>query len=236
MSAHLPVLLEIIPELAPAVGFKQNNPYHCYDVLKHILISVDNAPKDVVIRLTMLFHDIAKPKCYTESDDGVGHFYGHPQESSDIAKEILTRLKYDNDTIKAGTQLVLYHDSEIKCKKHIKRWLNKIGEERFRQLIEVKKADTMAQAVEIREDKLNILNGLLVSLDETIGQQQCFSLKDLAVNGRDLINAGVPEGAKIGVILNKLMDMVIEDEAENDKLILLEITQKLKEDFYTNKI
>lgn len=228
LSAHLPVLLEIIPELEQSAGFGQNNPYHCYDVLTHTLKSVDAAPVDLIIRLTMLFHDIAKPKCYKDSGGGAGHFYGHPQEGSDMAKEILARLKYDNDTITAVTELVLYHDSEINRTQHIKRWLNKIGEERFRQLLEVKRADTMAQAEAIREERLNILDGLVVSLDEIIAQEQCFSLKDLAVNGRDLINTGVQEGKKVGVILNKLMDMVIDDEAENDKAVLLKIAREIQ--------
>ena len=230
ISEHIQVIGIIIPELIPTIGFEQNNPYHCYDVFNHILYSIENAPKDVVIRLTMLLHDIAKPKCYTETDDGIGHFYGHPQESSDMAKAILSRLKYDNETIKAVTQLVLYHDSEITRRQHIKRLLNKIGEERFRQLIEVKRADTMAQAANVHNDKLNILNELLISTDEIIEQQQCFSLKDLAVNGRDLIEAGISEGAEIGVILNRLVDMVIDEEVANDKEVLLGLARKLREE------
>jgi tRNA nucleotidyltransferase (CCA-adding enzyme) len=174
----------------------------------------------------MLFHDIGKPNCYSEAE-GIGHFYGHPQASTDMTKDILTRLKYDNDTLKAVTELVLYHDSEINRKQHIKRWLNKIGEERFRQLLEVKRADTMAQAVDVRPNKLENLDKLLVSLDEIIIEQQCFSLKDLAVNGRDLMDAGVPQGTKIGAILNKLMDLVIGDEAANDRAVLLGIAREM---------
>jgi tRNA nucleotidyltransferase (CCA-adding enzyme) len=175
----------------------------------------------------MLLHDIGKPSNYTQSEDGIGHFKGHPQTGTDMAKDILSRLKYDNDTLKTVTQLVLYHDSEINRKQHIKRWLNKIGEERFRQLIEVKKADALAQAEHVRQDRITELNGLLVKLDEILVQQQCFSLKDLAVNGKDLIEAGVPQGTQIGVILNKLMDMVIDDEAMNDREVLLEIVRKM---------
>jgi tRNA nucleotidyltransferase (CCA-adding enzyme) len=224
LLAHFDILTTIIPELSAARGFKQNNPYHCYDVLEHILYSVENAPKDIIIRLIMLFHDIGKPNCYSEAD-GIGHFYGHPQASTDMTKDILTRLKYDNDTIKAVTELVLYHDSEINRKQHIKRWLNKIGEERFRQLIKVKKADALAQAEHVRQDRIAELNGLLIKLDEILAEQQCFSLKDLEVNGRDLLEAGVPQGTQIGVILNRLMDMVIDDEAANDREVLLEIAR-----------
>ena len=230
LSSHIPVLTTIIPELERVAGFEQNNPYHCYDVLTHTLTSVDAAPKDLTIRLTMLFHDIARPKCYTEAEDGVGHFYGHPQESSDMVNEILLRLKYDNDTIKAVTQLVLYHDADIEPRrKHIKRWLNKIGEERLRQLLVIKRADAMAQSDKHRQAKLDKLNSIPPLIDEIITQQQCFSLKDLAVNGRDLINAGVQEGTQIGAILNRIMDMVIDEEVENDKAALLGVAHKIIE-------
>jgi len=152
----------------------------------------------------------------------MGHVHGHQQVSSDMAKEILARLKYDNDTIKTVTQLVLYHDINIQAdSKIIKRRLNKIGEEQFRRLIEVKRADMTAHAKEAREKGLFLIEEILSVLDEIIAQQQCFSLKDLAVNGRDLIAAGVPQGAQIGVVLNKLMDMVIDEIIENDKAVLL---------------
>jgi len=227
LSEHLPVVFEIIPELAPAAGFEQNNPHHCHDVLGHILHSVENAPVDVVVRLAMLFHDIAKPGCYTESD-GVGHFYGHPKISSDMAGRILSRLKYDNHTLEAVVLLVLHHDREIPpVPKSVKRWMNKIGEERFAQLIEAKKADAMAQSPDHRAKKLEILNKISGLAEQIIKQQQCFSLKDLAVNGRDLMAAGVSEGEQIGVMLNCLLDMVIDGQVENDKTELLRTTRKI---------
>jgi len=176
----------------------------------------------------MLFHDIAKPVSYTEVDS-VGHFYGHPQISSDMATEILLRLKYDNDTIEAVTQLILYHDTDIQPRrKHIKRWLNRIGEERFRQLLIIRKADAMAQSEEYRQEKLDALKLTLPILDDIIEQQQCFSLKDLAINGRDLIAIGVPEGVTIGVILNKLLDAVINEAVVNEKNHLIQEAYKWK--------
>jgi len=227
---YISVITEIIPEIAPTIGFYQNNPYHCYDVLNHILYSVENTRKDVRIRLAMLFHDIAKPECYTEAD-GTGHAYGHPKISSDTAKTILLRLKYDNNTIETVTQLILYHDDDIlPHRKHIRRWLNRIGEERLRQLIEVKRADAMAQSSYGRRKKIDDLTGLLILIDDIIKQRHCFALKDLAVNGRDLMNSGITKGVMIGIILNRLMDMVIDGQIENDKIILLETAYKLFRD------
>ena len=218
---HRDIIAEIIPELIPTFGFMQNNPHHLWEVYLHTAQSIQYATSDVVIRLTMLFHDIAKPQCYTEKD-GIGHFYGHAQISSDIAKEVLSRLKYDNSTIKAVTELVLNHDADIEPRrKHIKRRLNKIGEVRLRQLIEVKKADAMAHAEPYRQERLDKLSKIPSMISEIIEQRQCIAIKDLAVNGSDLMEIGISEGPRIGELLNHLVDMVIDETIENDKDDLL---------------
>jgi len=228
MLKHMPVITEIIPEMSPVIGFKQNNPYHCYDVLNHILFSVENAPEDVEIRLSMLFHDIGKPGCYTETA-GIGHFYGHQRAGSRITKRILSRLKYDRNTVETVTELISYHDADIQPRgKNIKRWLNKIGEKRLRQLLEVKRADALAHTAGYGQKKAGELKKILALLDEIIEQKQCFSLKDLSVKGDDLIAIGIPEGVRIGKVLNQLMDMVIDERVENDRVKLLEIAHGLK--------
>ena len=128
LLSFVSIMEEIIREISDIIGFEQNNPYHHLDVWRHTVESVVQAPAETVLRLTMLFHDIAKPKCYTEVDS-VGHFYGHPQVSSGMAKAILSRLKYDNNTIETVAQLIRYHDADIQPgRKHIKRWLSRIGE------------------------------------------------------------------------------------------------------------
>ena len=225
LLGHTDILTEIIPEFIPAVGFNQKRPEHCYNVFEHSLHSLSEAPKDIIIRLAVLFHDIGKPATYTD-ENGLGRYFNHFKVGAEITEIILKRLRYDNDTIKAVTELVRLHDSGILLEaKYIKRWLNKIGEERFRQLLEVKKADIKGLAGHIIPRALSNINKVEQILAEVTTEQQCFSLKDLVVNGRDLIAAGVPEGAKIGVILNKLMDMVIDDESANDKAALLEIAE-----------
>jgi len=224
---YISVITEIIPEMAPTIGFDQNNQHHCYDVLNHILFSVENALKNVHIRLAMLFHDISKPECYTEAD-GTGHSYGHQQASSDTAKRILLRLRYDKDTIETVTQLILYHDADIQPhRKHIRRWLNKIGEKRLRQLVEVKRADAIAQSDYGRQKKIENLTDILILIDEIIKQRQCFSLKELAVNGRDLSALGIKEGIGVGLILNQLMNMVMDEQVDNDRMKLLETAGRL---------
>ena len=225
---HQQIFTEIIPELVNTIGFEQNTPYHCYDVFTHTTHSIQNAPTDVKLRLTMFFHDIGKPDCYTEDEIGIGHFYGHAAVSVEKAELILKRLKYDNDTIETVKELILYHDAELQTRnKNIKRWLNRIGEERFRQLIQVQNADGMSQEHIHGEQKRLSLEKVLLMLDVILEEQQCFSLKDLAVNGKDIVDMGVLEGKQVGIILNRLMDMVIDEEIENNRESLLKEAAKL---------
>lgn len=219
------VIAEFIPEINPMIGFKQNNQYHHLDVWKHTIETVVNSPNEIILRLTMLLHDIAKPICYTEDEQGRGHFYGHSSHSADIAEKILKRLKYDNCTILCVKELILYHDYTIKAKKkNIKHMLNKLGEQSSRRLIEVKKADIKGHNPKYIK-YIDIIDKANDLIDEIIEQQQCFCLKDLAVNGKDLINEGIPKGAQIGIVLNRLMDMVIDDKIENDKEKLLALVR-----------
>ena len=227
LLSYTSVIEEIIPEINETVGFDQNSPYHHLDLWKHTITSVSKTPEDMTLRLTMLLHDIAKPKCYTEVDS-IGHYYGHPKISSDMARKILRRLKYDNNTISSVIKLILYHDTEIQPKaRYIRKWLNRLGEKRFRQLIEIKRADTLAQSEKYRREKLKALDEIMSVLDVIIREQQCFSMADLAVDGRDMISIGVPEGAEIGRILKVLLGMVIEGHAGNDREELLKIAEEL---------
>lgn len=229
LRSYKDVFAVFIPELESMVGFEQNNPHHHVDVWEHTVEAVTYAPADTVLRLTLLLHDIAKPLCYTQVD-GVGHFYKHGQIGADMAKDILRRLKYDGNTVSAVSQLVLYHDAEIEPRrKIIRRWLSRIGEERLRMLIDIKKADTLAQAPEYRGKKLDALDAAADLIDEVIEQRLCFSLKDLAVNGRDLMDAGITDGVQIGRMLNRLLEMVVDESAENDKEVLLHQAREIAE-------
>lgn len=222
LRGYAEVLNVFIPELAPMQGFIQNNRYHYLDVWEHTVKAVALAPDDLLIRLTLLFHDIAKPECYTEDEEGNGHFYGHPKESSRLARIIMKRLKFANKTIEAVSELVLYHDSEISLKERsIKKWLNKLGEERIRQLLLVKEADAKAQHEKYRGEKLAKLAALRQGLELILAQGQCFALRDMAIDGSDLLQFGIPKGKQIGEVLDRLLALVLEGKIENDREKLL---------------
>lgn len=211
----------VIPEILPMVGFEQNNPHHVYDVFTHTLIALENTPNELHLRLTAFFHDIGKPHTYTVDEQGVGHFYGHPAESVRIAQAILERLRCDNSTKDNVLTLVKYHDATlVPKKKNIKRWFTKLTPTLFFDLLAIKKADNLAQNPQflIPQETFDTLNNIA---QEIITNQECFSLKDLAVNGTDLIQLGYT-GKEIGTILNQLLECVINDVIENDRSILLQ--------------
>lgn len=222
--ACFPDILSVcIAEIKQCIGFQQNNPHHNRNVWDHTLFAVSVAPKDIYTRLALLYHDIGKPLCYSE-DSGVGHFYGHAAVSRDIAEKSLRNLRFDNQTIKLVTQLVEAHDRTIEPRKPvIRRCLNKMGMDQFLRLLDVKEADYAAQA-QIYGDRLHKAE-ILQMTDEIIAaqiqQKDCFTLKDLAVNGNDLIQLGYRPGKKIGIVLNQLLEMVIDGTMENDKTKLL---------------
>ena len=223
----------IIPELKDCITFDQNNPYHIYTVYDHISCSLSYAPNDLIVKLALLFHDIGKPKCQHFDDFGVGHFHGHAKISAEIADKRLKELKYDNETRIKVVELISYHDvtfvyTEKEIKKCVKRWLNKIGEEQFRRLLNIRIADILAQNPEYALNRLNNIYKLLNALEEVLKEKECFTLKDLLINGTDLIDMGIKEGKQIGIILNTLLEKVIDGELENNKEVLL---QHVEENF-----
>ena len=140
-----------LPEIAPCVGFDQHNRHHIYDVWGHSAHAVAAVPAEVVLRWTMLLHDIGKPACFTRDEQGVGHFYGHPAISADLAADICRRLRMDNRTAERIVTLVRWHDRDIaRTEKAIARAVSQLGEETFRQLLEVKRGDNAAQSPEDR--------------------------------------------------------------------------------------
>lgn len=213
----------IMPEFDLAMETEQNHPHHCYPVGEHIIHSMEAVANQKVLRLTMLFHDIGKPLKHTVEADGYDHFHGHADKSADIAKDILKRLKFDNDTIDKVTRLVLYHDYKIEPeKKYVRRAIHKIGEDIFPEYLQVQRADIEAQSAYMREEKLERLAAVERLYEEIIRDQECISLKTLAVKGADLIEAGIKPGREMGIILNEMLELVLEDNTRNNQKFLLE--------------
>lgn len=217
------VFFQIIPELREEDGFAQKNYHHKYDVLEHSLVALDNCDKDITLRLATLLHDIAKPRTFSLDEDGVGHFFGHANLGAIISRDILTRMKYDKNTVDEVEKLIKYHDMVIdKDFVFIKRWLGKLGVVTFKKLLRLKRADNLAQADFVIEDRLKDLDEISKMVDQIQWEEQCFDLKDLEINGRDLLDIGFAQGKTIGNILNILLEAVISEAVDNKKELLLQ--------------
>lgn len=209
-----------IPELKDMIGFQQNNPYHAYDVFDHTVHAIGKCESDdLVVRLAVFFHDFGKPHSYQDGEDGIRHFKGHGKVSAKITDSIMKRLRFDNETRNNVVELVYYHDATFKVgNKYVKRWLNKIGEKQFRRLLEVRKSDIKGQKPDYEESRIEKVNNIENILDEILQGQECFSLKDLAVNGNDVKQAmNLKEGKDIGYWLNEILKRVMDGELKNDR-------------------
>jgi len=218
----------ILPEFDVMMQTEQETPHHKYSVGEHTLKSLEFVRPDKVLRLTMLFHDVAKPVMKTIDEKGVAHFKMHDVKGVEMTKQILRRLKFDNDTMNKVVKLVQYHDYRMPAEaKNVRRAMNKIGEDLFTYYLEVRRADALAQSEYMQEEKLQNIEEIKFRYEEIVKRQECVSLKDLAVSGSDLIAEGMKPGKEIGEILNKLLEMVIENPELNSKEKLLELKDKI---------
>lgn len=210
-----------IPELIPMFNFNQNNPYHIYDVYTHTVNVVKHTEKNIINRLAALFHDIGKPSSYTVDDKGVGHFYGHPDSSSIIARKIMRRLKYSKQDIHDIIKVIKYHDYDINStKKSVRKFLSKFGTELIDVLFDVKYADVHSQnpAYNSRLEKIEETRLLI---DNVISSSECFSIKDINFSGKDILQMGIPEGRIINDILQDLLNEITQENLSNDFNVLL---------------
>ena len=218
------VFCQFWPQLGPLVGLEQHNPWHCWGGWEHTIHAVEAAPADVTLRLAMLLHDIGKPACKSTDEQGINHFYGHPAVSAKLADEMLRALKFNNKTRERVVLLVERHDVQIPPKGQvIRRWLNRLGPEAFSQLLEVKRADNMGQAPEKVRSRLAELDVINSKAEQILAEGQCFTLKDLTVNGRDVIAAGIEPGTKVGQVLSELLEQVLSRNVPNERSALLKL-------------
>ena len=200
----------------------QNNPYHHLNLIDHTFLATNLIENELHLKLTMLLHDIGKLETETLDENDISHYYNHAVYSEEKAKEILTRMKYDNTTIEKVLTLIKYHDCTLESNHSIKKMLNKIGEELLGDLIKVKWADILAQNPIYAKDRLLNLVEVQLKLNDILVKNECFSLKDLNINGRDLMEElNLIGGKQIGEILNYLLDKVLESPELNIKETLL---------------
>ena len=215
------------PEILPMVGFDQRNRHHCYDVWEHTLHALSDTPPDPIVRCVMLLHDIGKPKTFTLDAEGHGHFRGHPLVSRDLAEEMLCRLKCSNAFRQTVTRLVEWHDRGIcQNERTLRRALYSLGEQDLKRLLVIKRADNLAQAPAFQQRQAE-LDWAEKELTRLLEERACMSLRDLAVNGKDLTGMGL-RGPEVGAMLETLLSRVVDGELPNEPAVLLDTARQLQ--------
>ncbi len=213
-----PILAQVIPELEPTMGFAQHNSHHIHDVFTHICHVTETVPPELSLRWAALFHDIGKPGTFSWGEDGQGHFYGHAEVSARMAEEILLRLKAPTALREEVVFLIARHmASKVSDRKQLRRRLSKWGQDRLKKLFALQRADFHSKGVAIEQPFFDETDTLL---EELIAQNCCLTLRDLAVNGHDLMALGI-SGKDIGNSLNMLLAKVLDEELPNEKSALL---------------
>ncbi len=211
----------LLPEIEKCVGFEQHTKYHNKDVYEHTIATVSAIKPIKHLRLAMFLHDIGKPDFYTVDEKGQGHFKGHAEGSCQIAERFLKNYKYDNVTIRNVIELVKNHDIVIKNnERQIKRYLNRFGERMFMDIIAVHIADDIGKSPDY-QSRIDVYMQVVETTKKIISENECFSLKNLAINGNDIKMLGY-DGKDIGSILQCLLEKVMDGDCLNEKEILIE--------------
>ena len=218
---YAPILAQVIPELAPCIGFVQHTHHHIYDVFTHTAHVVEAAPPALALRWAALLHDIGKPSCFTMDEQGQGHFLGHAKVSAKMANDVLLRLKAPTALREQVVFLITQHMTPLEPdRKLLRRRLGQYGEEGVRALLALQKADFGSKGTGTAAEEA-IFDQIEAVLDELLCEQACFGIKDLAVNGNDLLALGFVPGPKIGACLSHLLALVQDEKLPNKKEALL---------------
>ena len=218
------VLVAVMPEIAACKGFDQHTPYHIYDVWEHTAWVVQRAPRSRLARWAALFHDIGKPAAFYTDANGRGHFFKHQELSAILADGIMKRLLVSPSFASKALTLVRIHDRQIAATpRSVKRALANLGGDvdLFRMLCGIKRADALAQS-DLAAPRVELSYELECVLDEVLASDGAFTLKQLAIDGNDIMALGVSAGPEVGLILQTCLDAVIDERVANEREALLE--------------
>ena len=222
-----PILAAVIPELEPLIGFDQRSPHHAYDLFTHVAHVTAGVPADLTLRWAALLHDVGKIPTFTQDETGRGHFYGHAKAGAEMANAILLRLKAPTALREQVALLIEKHMTRLEPeKKNLRRWLGRLGWETIDRLLLLQEADMGSKGTG-KPEEMEQFPKIRELLKEIKAENACLSLKDLAVNGHDLVALGFT-GKAIGETLNALLEQVLDEKLPNEKQALLECIKKTR--------
>lgn len=215
----------LFPDVYKMKGVIQNNPFHCFDVYDHTMEVIKNTDTDLIMRLSALFHDTGKPPTLTTDENGANHFYNHARKSAEIVSSALKALKYDNHTHDVVFCIVKYHDYNFKYDtKSIKKLLGHFGEDMSRRFLDFYYSDTMGKSDFAKEKKLPHIELCKNALDQVIASGEPFAIKDLAINGKEIMEIlHIKPGKEVGQILSYLLEQVVAEPELNTKEKLINL-------------
>ncbi len=216
------VVAAFIPQIQPCIGFDQRNPHHVYTVWEHMVRAAQAAPPQTAMRYALLFHDIGKPATFRMGEDGYGHFHGHREAGAGIFHELARALRIPRRQAAHVELLVRYHDANLPTtKKGLRRWIVRFGEQTVRELLVVHRCDISALNPAEVDGALANMDAYDAFFAEVLAGMQVFGIGDLAVDGRDLMDAGVPQGPQVGQALRSCLQAVVDGELANEREALL---------------
>ena len=221
-----PILAKVMPELAPTIGFDQHSPYHAYDVFTHTAHVTAAVSGEPALRWAALLHDVGKVPTFTLDENGRGHFYGHAQVGAKMADALLRRLKSPTALREQVVSLIDQHMTKLPAeKKALRRWLSKLGVEQLTLLLQLQEADTANKGI-CKAEELACFRTMEALLAQILAENACLQIKDLAIDGHDLMALGYA-GPAIGKILHSLLEQVLDEKLPNDRQALLAAVKDL---------
>lgn len=220
------ILALILPEMSEGKGLDQKG-FHDFDVFTHSLFACDASPKDLIVRLAALFHDIGKPRSVSYDEASIPSFHRHEQLSADMTRVILDRLKFPRAAQRSVYHLIeqhMFHYQEEWSDAAVRRFISRVGQDSIGRLFQLRVAD--AEGMAKRRAHPFKLEELKTRVDEVIAEENAFTVKELAVDGNDLSHsAGVPKGPEMGIVLDFLLESVLDDPGLNTREQLIEIAR-----------
>lgn len=226
LDEYKDVFVNFIPELKSTFGFRQYRKNHLFDVFVHTVKAISFSPPNLILRLSLLLHNIGKPDCFSLDENGTGHFYGHSERSRILTECILTRMGYDDDTIDTVCYIVKHHDDEIPENRYLlKKHLRFVNIEKYKLLIQCKISDTMAKAAHL-SDYANKLKKLLDLVTDISSSNECYRFDQLAITRSELIELRLAHSSShADYIINALLDIVLDYPRLNIKKNLIQIVR-----------
>jgi len=228
LQLFAPILTQVIPELAPSIGFGQHNPHHLHDVFTHTAHVVEATPPELALRWAALLHDIGKPSVFTRDEQGIGHFYGHEKVSAQQAADILHRLKAPTALRQQVVALIERHMLVLTPdRKLLRRRLAQFGDPGLLQQLALQRADRLGTGTRAADPDTDEAEQIVKQL---LAENACMGIRDLAIDGRELMTLGFPAGKALGICLKRLLEEVVEETLPNEKDALLDRAKELLEE------